>query len=143
MDGADATLSKWLRVLRVLVLTLAAWRRCSERVLWWAPIQAYLTSMMSSHQREQGGIGPMRVVRRLVAPDALRTPAIWPGPALFSIATRWRCVAERLRSVVPASSKLTPSLTQPAYIQFSDLYCMAQPQHCRGVILTGTLMLIL
>ena len=38
MDGADAALSKWLRVLRVLLLTPAAWCTGLERVLRWALI---------------------------------------------------------------------------------------------------------
>ena len=39
MDGADATLSKWLWLLRVLLLTLVGWCICLEHVLRWAFIQ--------------------------------------------------------------------------------------------------------
>ena len=97
--------------------------------------QTKSAAKLTSAARSVAQPGQRRTLEALRQPD--RTRGVPSNLSSWSGGVRWTLSSRSDHSlstggVVPASSKHTPSLSQSAYIQFSDLYCMAQPQHCTG-----------
>ena len=101
--------------------------------------QTKSAAKLTSAARSVAQPGQRRTLEALRQPDRTRgvpsNLSSWSGGVRWTLSSRsdHSDSTTRATAVVPASSKHTPSLSQSAYIQFSDLYCMAQPQHCRGV----------
>ena len=98
------------------------------------------SSQVSGAARSAPHPGQRRTLEALRQPDRTRgvpdNLSSWSGGVRWTLSSRSDHSYSTTRAtggVVPASSKHTPSLRKSAYIQFSDLYCMAQPQHCRGL----------
>ena len=104
--------------------------------------QTKSAAKLTSAARSVAQPGQRRTLEALWQPDRTRgvpsNLSSWSGGVRWTLSSRSDHSYSTTRAtggVVPASSKHTPSLSQSAYIQFSDLYCMAQPQHCRGLCL--------
>ena len=107
-------------------------RRASGQTNWAQP-------SWPAHPSNWAQPGQRRTLEALWQPDRRRgvpsNLSSWSGGVRWTLSSRSDHSDSTTRAtggVVPASSKHTPSLGQSAYIQFSDLYCMAQAQHCRG-----------
>ena len=134
--GCERARQECVRQRRQALRMAAAQRRASHSICGQTKSAAKLTGAARSVAQP----GQRRTLEALRQPDRTRgvpsNLSSWSGGVRWTLSSRSDHSYSTTRAtggVVPASSKHTPSLSQSAYIQFSDLYCMAQPQHCRGL----------